>query len=157
MKLGKTETIERFYEAFSRRDWRTMGACYSPSVHFSDEAFDLQGQDATHMWHMLCERGTDLVVKWRDVREQPDGTVAAHWDAWYTFSTTRRKVHNSVDASFTFGADGLVVRHVDRFGFWRWARQALGVPGFLLGWTPFLRGKVRRAAAQGLAAFKRGV
>jgi len=150
---ANTEVIERFYQAFSRRDWRAMGACYAPDVHFSDEAFDLHGEDATHMWHMLAERGQDLVVKWRDVRELPDGRVTAHWDAWYTFTTTGRKVHNSIDATFTF-RDGLIVRHVDRFGFWRWARQALGVPGVVLGWTPFLRGKVRGTAAVGLAAFK---
>ena len=49
----------------------------------------------------------------------------------------------------------LVIRHVDRFDFWRWSRQALGAPGWLLGWTSLLRGKVRAQAAKGLAAFKR--
>ena len=51
--------------------------------------------------------------------------------------------------------DGLVIRHVDRFDFWRWSRQALGAPGWLLGWTSLLRGKVRAQAAKGLAAFNR--
>jgi len=106
------------------------------------------------MWHMLAERGTDLTLQCRDVREQPDGTVSARWDAHYTFSATGRKVHNAIDARFEF-RDGLVIRHVDRFDFWRWSRQALGAPGWLLGWTSLLRGKVRAQAAKGLAAFKR--
>jgi ketosteroid isomerase-like protein len=149
-----TDLIERFYAAFARRDWRGMAACYRPDVHFSDEVFDLHGADAGAMWHMLAERGTDLTLQWRDVREHPDGSVSAHWDAHYTFSATGRKVHNAIDARFEF-RDGLVIRHVDRFDFWRWSRQALGAPGWLLGWTPLLRGKVRAQAAKGLAAFKR--
>ena len=152
----RTDAIERFYDAFSRRDWRAMGRAYAPDAHFTDEAFDLHGEDIAHMWHMLAERGQDLRLQWRDVREQPDGRVGAHWDAWYTFGATGRAVHNSIDASFEF-RDGLVVRHVDRFSFWRWSRQALGVPGLLLGWTPLLQAKVRATAARGLDAFKRGL
>lgn len=149
-----TELIEGFYAAFARRDWRSMAACYHPDVHFSDEVFDLHGADAGEMWHMLAERGSDLTLQWRDVREQPDGTVTAHWDAYYTFSATGRKVHNAIDARFEF-RDGRVIRHIDRFDFWRWSRQALGAPGWLLGWTPVLRDNVRAQAAKGLAAFKR--
>ena len=74
--------------------------------------------------------------------------------ARYTFSATGRKVLNRIDASFEF-RDGLIVRHIDRFDFWRWSRQALGTPGLLLGWTGFLRGKVRAKAAASLAAFVR--
>lgn len=77
----------------------------------------------------------------------------AHWDARYTFSATGRKVLNRIDAAFEF-RDGRIVRHVDRFDFWRWSRQALGLPGLLLGWSAALREKVRARAAKGLADFK---
>ena len=36
---------------------------------------------------------------------------------------------------------------------WRWSRQALGMAGVLLGWTPWLHGKVRRDAARALERF----
>lgn len=42
---------------------------------------------------------------------------------------------------------GLIATHRDRFNFWRWARQALGAPGVLLGWSPSLKRKVRNTAA----------
>ena len=57
-----------------------------------------------------------------------------------------------IDAAFTF-EDGLIRTHVDRFDFWSWSRQALGVPGLLLGWTPFLRAKVAAEAQKGLDAY----
>ncbi|HEX8244243.1 MAG TPA: hypothetical protein VF541_12120, partial [Longimicrobium sp.] len=61
---------------------------------------------------------------------------------------------NRVDAAFAF-RDGLIVRHDDRFPFWRWARQALGPAGLLLGWTPLLRARVAKMAGAGLDAYLR--
>ena len=146
-------TLKRFYEAFQQRDAATMAACYAPDVQFSDPVFpDLRGADAGTMWKMLCERGKDLKVDFRDVRAD-DKAGAAHWDAWYTFSTTGRHVHNSIDATFEF-RDGRIVRHADRFDLHRWAGQALGTPGKLLGWTPFLQNKIRAMAGKGLADWK---
>ena len=75
---------------------------------------------------------------------------SAHWDAHYRFSATGRMVLNRIDAVFTFNPQGLIVTHRDRFDFWAWSRQALGVPGLLLGWTPFLRNKVKQQAGNNL-------
>lgn len=146
------QLIERFYAAFARRDWAGMATCYHPEVHFSDEAFDLHGADAGLMWRMLVTSGRDLTLEFRDISAD-ERSGRAHWDARYTFSATGRKVLNRIDASFEF-RDGLIVRHVDRFDFWTWSRDALGMPGLLLGWSSLLRSKVRAQAAKNLAAFK---
>jgi len=61
-------------------------------------------------------------------------------------------VVNDVRAAFRF-ADGRIAGHVDSFSFHGWARQALGPPGLLLGWTPVLRATVRRRARQALDEF----
>ncbi|MEL6614515.1 MAG: nuclear transport factor 2 family protein [Bacteroidota bacterium] len=142
------DLINRFYDALSRRDGDAMAACYHPEVHFQDPVFDLHGERAGHMWRMLCARGRDLTVEASGVRAD-DESGAAHWEARYTFSQTKRSVHNVVDAAFTF-EDGLIQTHRDRFDFWRWSRQALGAPGVLLGWTPWLRAKVSAEASRGL-------
>ena len=142
------DLIRRFYEAFDAHDGDAMAACYTPDARFEDPAFgELRGEEVTSMWRMLCERGTDLEIAYRDVQAGGD-RGSAHWDADYTFSATGRRVHNEIDASFRF-ADGLIAEHDDRFSFWRWSRQALGPAGALLGWTPLLRRQVRsRARAQ---------
>src|SRR5688500_2090701 len=105
--------IELFYWAFARRDGDAMAACYHPEVHFQDPVFDLQGDEAGAMWRMLCRRATDLLVEVSDVGAEGD-TGRAHWEAHYTFTTTGRKVHNRIDARFTF-RDGLIVDHRDDF------------------------------------------
>ncbi len=61
-------------------------------------------------------------------------------------------MHNIIDAEFEF-RDGLILRHIDRFDFYRWSRQALGLPGLLFGWTDKLRAKVKGTAASGLQEF----
>ena len=145
------QLIDRFDRAFQQRDWAAMNACYHPDIHFSDPVFtDLHGDEARAMWHMLCERGTDLQVVYRDIRAD-EGTVHAHWEATYTFSTTGRSVHNIVDATFKF-QDGQIIRHEDVFDLWRWMRMALGATGTVLGWSPYLKNKVRTTAMRGLRA-----
>ena len=145
------DLIANFYQAFSRRDGAAMGACYHPAVHFSDPVFDLHGEHARAMWQMLCARGRDLQIEFRDVSAEGEHG-RAHWDAAYTFSGTGRKVLNRIDAAFRF-RDGLIVRHQDSFDFYRWSRQALGLPGLLLGWSSLLQSKVKDQAAQSLDAF----
>jgi ketosteroid isomerase-like protein len=144
--------ISRFYEAFGRRDHAEMARCYAPNARFSDPAFgELQGAEVPAMWRMLCERGKDLEVRYRDV-ETHDDRGSAHWDADYTFSATGRKVHNSIDASFRF-ADGLIAEHDDRFGMWRWSRQALGPTGLFFGWSPVVKKRVTEQARENLSEF----
>jgi hypothetical protein len=41
-------------------------------------------------------------------------------------------------------ADGLIARQKDTFDLWAWASQALGPVGKWLGWTPILKGQIRK-------------
>lgn len=149
------ELINNFYRAFQKRDAAGMAACYHANVQFSDPAFpDLHGAQAGAMWRMLCERGKDLRIEFGNVHAD-DKKGRAHWEAWYSFSATGRQVHNIIDAEFEF-RDGLIVRHTDRFDFHRWAGQALGPAGKLLGGFGFLQRKVQKMAAKGLGEFATG-
>ena len=149
---ANAELIHRFYEAFARRDHETMAACYAPDARFSDPVFqDLRGDEVREMWRMLCERGIDLELSHSAVRSDGD-RGSAHWEADYTFSGTGRHVHNEIDASFRF-EQGLIAEHTDDFELWRWARQALGPVGMVLGWAPPVRAKIRGQARENLDDF----
>jgi len=142
--------IESFYAAFKKKDYKTMAECYHADAYFRDEAFELKGKQVGAMWHMLCERGADMVLTY-SVTEQ-NGIVTAHWEPKYSFSQTGRFVHNIIDAEFEF-KEGKIIRHIDHFDFWRWSRQSLGMPGLLLGWSSFLKKKVSTMANKALAGF----
>lgn len=148
--------IERFYQAFQRHDPADMAACYHPDIHFSDPAFpNLHGSETMAMWSMLLARGgkaLQISYRHRDVAAD-DAQGEAVWEAKYPFSKTGRSVHNIIQAQFRF-RDGLIVEHRDDFSFPRWSRQALGLPGLLLGHTQYLRRKVQAEAAKGLAAWQ---
>lgn len=148
------EVIRTFYAAFARRDHAAMAACYAPDATFSDPVFrDLRGPTISAMWRMLCERGTDLRIEATGI-EADAVRGSAHWEAWYTFSATGRPVHNIIQASFRF-RDGAIQSHTDSFHLYRWTRQALGLKGVLLGWTPPVQHAVRAQAARALDAFIR--
>jgi ketosteroid isomerase-like protein len=147
-----TELIHSFYAAFQRRDYRAMAACYTTDAEFHDPVFThLSGWRVPAMWRMLCERATDLRIEANDVRASAEAG-SAHWEAWYTFSQTGRVVHNQVEASFLFH-DGKIRRHIDAFDLYAWARQALGLKGLLLGWTPPVQRAIRAQASWALDAF----
>ncbi|MFI5279719.1 MAG: nuclear transport factor 2 family protein [Gemmatimonadales bacterium] len=150
---ANAELIASFYDALQRRDHAAMARCYAPDVVFQDEVFALEGWRAAAMWHMLCDRAGDLRIQSRDIIAD-DAGGSATLDAWYTFSATGRPVRNHIRASFVF-REGLIVRHTDRFDLYRWAGQALGLKGRLLGWTPFAQRAIRRNAARSLDTFIR--
>lgn len=130
-----------------------MGACYHAEIHFSDPVFPhLHGAAAPLMWEMLCNRGRDLKIEFRDVAADAQSGRAT-WDAWYTFSATGRAVHNRIEAEFHF-RHGAIVRHIDRFPFWRWARQALGPAGLFFGWSGMVQRRVQAQAGAALEAYR---
>jgi ketosteroid isomerase-like protein len=147
------ELLESFYAAFAAKDHATMGRCYADDATFTDPVFPSLDADAARaMWRMFCTGESGLAVTFRDVDAGETGG-SAHWEAVYTFPKTGRRVHNRIDASFEL-RDGLIVRHRDDFDFYRWSRMALGPVGTALGWTPFLRNKVRAQAATQLSRFR---
>ncbi len=152
--MPDADVITRFYNAFAQRDAQTMAACYADDVVFHDPAFgELRGERARNMWRMLCRAGKDLEVRASDI-EADATTGRAHWEADYTFGTTGRKVHNVVDARFEL-RDGLITRHTDSFDFGRWAAQAFGPVGSVLGKTPVLPFVMRRLANRQLDGFEK--
>jgi ketosteroid isomerase-like protein len=149
------EVIERLYGAMNRMDGDEMAACYAPDARFSDPAFgELRGSEPGDMWRMLTSRSTDLTVELAE-HDGDERAGTAHWIARYTFGPTGRQVVNDVRSTFRF-ANGLIAEQDDRFSFHRWSRQALGLPGLLLGWTPLLRASVRRRARGDLEKFRTG-
>ena len=135
--------VDRFYTAFDTRDAETMAASYTDDATFEDPAFGrLNADEVRAMWRMLLGRATDLRAEYRDVLAD-DAHGSAHWEAYYTFQG--HPVHNVIDADFTF-RNRLISRHVDDFDWPRWAGQALGLPGRLLGRTSFLHRRARATA-----------
>lgn len=147
------EVVSQFYEAFKRLDGDAMARMYSPTIEFSDPVFPkLVGADAGDMWRMLCSRSKSLKVEYL-VAAVAGNFIHVNWDARYPFSKTGRLVHNKIRSELTV-VNNQITRHHDHFDFWSWSRQALGLSGILLGWSPVIRSKVRRQAALSLKSWQ---
>ena len=140
----------KFYDAFSKLDVDTMISCYHPEVLFIDPAFGrLNHDEVVNMWKMLRERSNgNLSIEFSSIKATKK-SGSAKWIATYIFSQTKREVRNVVKAEFKF-KEGLIVKHTDSFNFWLWSGMALGWKGYLFGWTPIFKNKVRKMALASL-------
>jgi hypothetical protein len=145
--------IQKFYTAFANSNGEEMASCYHKDVIFEDPAFGkLNQKEVTSMWKMLLERSKgNLKIEFYDVVTNGK-SGSARWIATYIFSQTNRKVVNIIDAKFEF-KDGLIIKHTDHFDFYKWTKQALGLKGYLLGWTNFMQKKVQQNAKKSLQSY----
>lgn len=142
--MTNTTRIETFYNAFVAGNANGMVACYHDDIIFSDPAFGtLKGAEAKSMWHMLIERGKGAnKITYSNV-EATETTGSATWTARYPYGPKKRPVVNYVTANFEF-KDGLIIAHHDTFNMYAWSKQALGLPGVLLGWTSFMENTIQK-------------
>lgn len=150
--------VEVFYEAFNQLDVEKMVFYYHPNIKFTDPAFGkLEGEHAKNMWRMLCANSNKETfnVIYSNIVER-NGGIDANWEAKYVFSQTGRKVHNIIKAHFKF-KDGLIIEHTDNFSLQKWAKQALGFKGALLGGTSFFKKKLNSQTRKLLNKFESSI
>ena len=144
------QLITNFYTEFCHADVKKMAECYHENIQFEDPAFGiLNDKKPIIMWKMLLERSKgNIKIEFFDVIAN-ENSGSATWVATYVFSKTNRKVVNKINAKFEF-QDGLIIKHTDSFDIYKWSKQALGLKGFLLGWTSFMRNKIQESAKKSL-------
>ena len=126
-----------------------MQECYADNATFSDPVFpNLNARQVRSMWEMFCVKSKDLKIEYRNISAD-ENSGSAEWIATYPFSASGNKVVNHITADFLF-ENGKIVRHRDHFNFHKWAGQALGLSGKLLGWMPFVRNKAQKAGMKAL-------
>ena len=146
------QVIQNFYSAFARLDHAAMQNYYAADPVFNDPVFGiLQGDEVKAMWEMLCRNAKDFSLTYET--PEADGEYGTcNWTATYTFSKTGRRVVNKVKAHMRI-ENGRITEHTDEFDIYKWSRQALGLPGILLGWSGYLKNKIRSDAKKRLYSF----
>lgn len=146
---------EKLYLAFQSRDGDAMAALYDEGATFWDPAFgDLAGAEVGGMWKMLTSRSTDLELSF-ETEEAGDEEAVVRWTARYTFSATGRKVENRVESRLRVRGERIVSQR-DEFDFHRWAKQAFGLLGILVGWSGLFQRGFQRKARGALRAYLAG-
>jgi ketosteroid isomerase-like protein len=144
--------LTEYYTAFQKRNHKSMNACYADNVVFNDPLYT--NLDAAHtraMWELFCVNGKDLKLEFSGIKAD-DTKGEATWKASYIFSSSGNRVEKEVVSKFEF-QNGKISRQEDDFDFRKWAGQALGLMGSLLGWTGFVESQVKENAKNNLDAF----
>ncbi len=151
--MNNEQVVHRFYQAFQKLDYKTMQDCYRLDVVFSDPVFGLlQNGEPQAMWQMLCTRATEFSLTYGKIKLIDDEYASCEWVATYLFSASKRKIINKITAHVRI-VDGKIIEHTDQFNLYRWARQAFGFSGILLGWTSWMQNKIRHNARASLKNF----
>ncbi len=152
MNNATSDIATRFYQALQQRDAKGMIVNYHPELEFTDPAFGrLNYLHTGAMWQMLCSSAADLKIGF-SVIHASETEVTTKWTAKYTFGKTGRLVHNEIMASMEIKV-GKIIRHVDEFNLYKWAKQALGVQGWLIGATPYFKKKLQQQTNRQLLRF----
>ncbi|KAG8804898.1 hypothetical protein FRC17_005845 [Serendipita sp. 399] len=150
------QLVERYLAAYKAYDLAAMDACTDPEFTFSDPAFpSLNSKQAKGMFSMFVNNRekNKMELEYKDIKKGlNDLTYTATYTVRYIFNG--RPVTNVIDTTLTISPQSnLLLSQVDTFPFHAWARQALGLPGLLLGWTGFLQSQVQNNAAQTLEKY----
>ncbi|QEH61853.1 nuclear transport factor 2 family protein [Spiroplasma chinense] len=149
--MTKIEIMNKFYDAFSKADWKTMNSLYATDVVFEDNAFgELDHKKVTSMWQMLLENKESMDFSFQIIKV--DGVDCVNWVTKYEFGPKRNKVTNSVIAKMEIENDKIIY-HKDEFDFKVWAKQAIGFAGKLFGGKKWFQRKIQQAANQKLDQF----
>jgi ketosteroid isomerase-like protein len=147
------QIISNFYHSFQRLDAQGMNSCYSDDIVFFDPVFELlQADQARAMWRMLCGYAKDFSLTYGNIKALDEEYYTCDWVATYTFSQTGKRVVNNVKAHMKM-LDGKIVEHSDGFSLHKWSTQALGFPGWLLGWNSFFQRKIKNNARKKLLQY----
>ena len=151
--MNNDQLIETFYSSFSKGNPRDMTQCYHEDIVFRDPVFGtLKGERAKAMWHMLLSQKKSSVKINYDSIQTTDQEGSANWQAEYVYGEKKRNVTNKISASFTF-KDGKIIKHIDCFDLWRWSQQAFGPMGYVLGWTPIMKNKIKKTVNKRLDTY----
>ncbi|QXP62415.1 MULTISPECIES: nuclear transport factor 2 family protein [unclassified Polaribacter] len=151
--MENKEIIKKFYTSFSNGNVTGMLECYHKDVVFKDAVFGrLEGDRAFKMWEMLLSnKKQDTTINFSNIEATAENGKA-NWVAEYLYGDKKRKVVNRVSADFRF-KDGKIIQHFDTFDLWSWTKQAMGLPGYLLGWSSFMRNKIQQTTNNRLDVF----
>lgn len=131
-------TAEQFFAAFGRGDHQALEQHYRPDAKFKDDMFTLSKRSSIMgMW-----KGAPPFASFKaEVLEVKGDQVKAKWVVDYEMFGN--KVHNEIESTLTFDAEGKVASQVESWDRTKWMKQALPmVPKFLHGVAYALMGPI---------------
>jgi len=139
-----TEKVKEFYEALSRNDYEALIRLYHPDATYTDELFSFKGKEIHALWYAATRPAMKLEVECLAIEEVND-RVQTKWKMGYTLDVINSRIELEEIGIFVFEGEK-IMEHSDEYNFREWCTQAFGIIGTLLGWSSWLRNRVRKQA-----------
>lgn len=111
---------EQYFEAFGRRDGKALEALYRPDATFKDDMFDLSKRSSIlNMW----AKAPPFATFTSEIVSAEGNQVKARWVVDYEMFGN--KVHNEIESTITFDAQGKISAQHERWDRTKWMSQAL--------------------------------
>lgn len=122
------DAMTAYYEA---RNVEQLREVYGRDVVFQDPVFGRH-----EGWRALARRLFEMTNPTVQITTEKTGSDSVKWVAKYEFGASNRPVENHGTARATLDQHGKIATHTDDFDTKKWAKQALGFPGTVLGLLP---------------------
>lgn len=127
--MKEKETVEKFFTALSKMDWKLMNNLYSKDLVYSSVFFEgLDYHRATHLWEMYLYDTKHYSITYK-ITDQVDNVVTVCWVVVYRFGKKQRKVINAMESKLEV-VNGKIVRQTDYFNYKKWVVRAFGLKGY---------------------------
>ena len=146
----RIKIVEGFYEALNKGDYQFVNSLYHSNASYKDELFELKGVEIHALWYSAVQPDLNLSVELKSIKEV-DGRVITEWVMNYTLDIINRRISLNEKGTFIFKGDK-IIEHIDEYDFWSWCTQAFGIIGKSLGWSNWLRKRVRNQARKSVLA-----
>lgn len=151
--LSNKNLVETFFQSMGRGDFRTLNACYSHDIIYSDPIFGLlKGDDVRMMWQMLLEGAKDISVKILEIEDVDEEYITCRYSISYFFEPTGRTISN-LPKAFMRIKDEKIIEHSDGYRLSTFIANAYGLKGQVLGWSGFMKKSVQRRYSNLLTQF----
>lgn len=151
--MTNKQVVEKFYEAFSRRNAAIMNSCYAEDIVYSNPVYGLlQGQEVHCMWELFCKEVHHFSLTFGTITEIDEEYITCNWTAKYNDIVTGRQIIKKAKAFMRINK-GIIVEHSDAFNINTWMTQHFGWKGYLFGWTYYMKRSVFKKARKRLKTY----
>lgn len=147
------ELIEKFYQAFQKRDFDTMRNCYAEGIVYFDPLYSILSDEAVMMmWKQRYAGAESIQINFGDINTEDGEYYTSLYTVTYIFTQTGKPVNLSVKAYMRIIGDK-ITEHSDAFSVHKWAGMAYGLPGRLFGWNRLYQHTLKKNARKNLLEF----
>lgn len=150
--MSHIEVIKKFFTSLQEKKGDVLLSCYAPDAVFSDPLHGLLDAEMLFKkWHLFLEQAQELELTYGPITVLDDEYFTSDWAMSYAKSPMGKKLKVKLKGKSFFRLKDLqIIEHSDAYRFSTLIAQTHGWKGYWLGWTGYMKRKVKLEALEEL-------